>query len=81
MGLLDGIKKTLVGGGGDPTEALASDNDKVMKRYMTTVEKISALEAEYEAMTNDSLMKMTSDLKKKVKNGASLDSVLVEAFA
>jgi len=80
MGLIDGIKKSLVGSS-SPTEVLTNENDKLMKKYLTAVEKINALETEYEGMSNDALQSTTTELKKKVKGGASLDSVLVEAFA
>jgi len=79
MGFLDGLKKIV--GAGDVTEALATENDKQLKVYLQNVEKINALEADYEKLTNDQLRGKTKELRDRLNKGASLDSILVEAFA
>ena len=78
MGLLDGIKKMVTQ---DPSSVLAQENDLALKRYSLRIERINALEGEYESLSNDQLALKTEEFRKKIKGGASLDSVLVEAFA
>ena len=79
MGLLDGLKKIV--GAQDPLEALSQENDKQLKAYAQNVEQINRLEDEYEKMSNDQLKSKTEEFRKRLRNGASLDSLLVEAFA
>jgi preprotein translocase subunit SecA len=79
MGIFDGIKKMV--GGAPSTELLAQENDKQLKQYMQEVEKINALEGEYEKLSNEELKAKTGEFQQRLKNGASLDSLLVEAFA
>ncbi|MDD6312885.1 MAG: preprotein translocase subunit SecA [Firmicutes bacterium] len=52
-----------------------------IKRLMPTVNKIEALEDKYKAMSDEQLKAETPRLKECLKNGASLDDLLPEAFA
>lgn len=79
MGLLDSFKKVV--GSSDPTEALQQENDNLLKRYMQTVEKINALEATYEVLSDEELNGKTEEFKSRLQKGESLDSLLVDAFA
>jgi len=79
MGLLDGLKKIVVGA--DPTEALAEENDKQLKTYFQKVEKINALEADYEKLSNEQLRAKTDEFKQRLRQGGTLDSILIEAYA
>ena len=79
MGVLDDIKKIIAGG--DPSEVLAAENDEIINSYMTIVSKVNALEENYEALSDEDLKAKTEHFKEEIKRGASLDSLLVEAFA
>ena len=52
-----------------------------MKRYMQVVEKINDLEEQYENFSDDELKSKTEQFRAKLAAGASIDSLLVEAFA
>ncbi|WP_084860782.1 preprotein translocase subunit SecA [Salibaculum halophilum] len=56
-------------------------NDRKIKATRPIVEKINALEPEFEKLTDDDLKARTEDLAKRAKNGESLDDILPEAFA
>src|SRR5215469_14587974 len=58
-----------------------SANERRIKAYMPRVQKINALEAELEKLSDEQLRARTDELKKQVADGASLDEVLVPAFA
>src|ERR1700704_5539836 len=58
-----------------------SANDRRIKGYLPRVEKINALEGELERLTDDELKQRTENFKRQVAEGASLDDVLVPAFA
>src|SRR3954471_13002734 len=58
-----------------------SANDRRVRGYQPRVAAINALEQEMEALSDDALRARTEDLKAKVAGGASLDDVLVDAFA
>ena len=79
MGVLDDIKKIVAGG--DPNEVLAAENDSQVKKYMQVVEQINDLEEPYENLSDDELKAKTEQFRAKLDSGASLDSILVEAFA
>ncbi|MBZ9939371.1 preprotein translocase subunit SecA [Mesorhizobium sp. BR1-1-16] len=58
-----------------------SANDRRVKGYRPRVVEINALEAEYAALTDDQLRAKTEELKRRAADGASVDDILVEAFA
>ena len=58
-----------------------SYSEKEVKRVMPLVNKINSLEAEMEKLTDKELQAKTPELKKKLKNGMTLDDILPEAFA
>ncbi len=58
-----------------------SFNDREVKRLMKTVDKIEALEAEMQSLSNEELRGKTEDFREKLKNGSTLDDILPEAFA
>ncbi|MCG8540592.1 MAG: preprotein translocase subunit SecA [Clostridia bacterium] len=58
-----------------------SFNDREVKHLMKTVDKIEALEPEMQALSNEELQGKTNYFKDKLKNGASFDDILPEAFA
>ncbi len=58
-----------------------SDEAKKLSSWKPIVEKINSLEAEFEKLSQEDLKAKTEDFKKRISNGASLDSILPEAFA
>jgi preprotein translocase subunit SecA len=58
-----------------------SANDRRIRGYQPRVHEISALEKELEALSDDALRARTDEFKKQVAEGASLDDILVPAFA
>jgi len=80
-GLLDGLKNLGKKSEDVKTEELSSSNEKQIKTYMGLVEKINALEEAMEKLSNEQLKAKTEEFRFKLKAGASMDSILVEAFA
>lgn len=60
---------------------VGSRNDRFLKKLKKQVSQINALEAEYEKLSDEQLKNKTSEFKQRVKDGASLDDILAEAFA
>src|SRR4026209_1806968 len=58
-----------------------SANDRRIRSYQPRVDEINALENELEALSDDALRARTDEFKKQVAEGASLDYILVPAFA
>src|SRR4249919_2934351 len=58
-----------------------SANERRIRSYQPRVDEINALEKELEALPDDALKARTDDFKKQVAAGASLDDLLVPAFA
>jgi preprotein translocase subunit SecA len=63
------------------TKIFGSRNDRLLKTYRKTVERINGLEPKYEKLSDDELRAQTELFKKRVAEGESLDSILPEAFA
>ncbi|MGZ9808983.1 preprotein translocase subunit SecA [Pseudoroseicyclus sp. H15] len=69
---------------GIPTLAkkvFGTPNDRMVKAVRPLVEKINALEPEFEKLTDDGIKQKTAELAERAKNGESLDALLPEAFA
>lgn len=56
-------------------------NDREIKRMKKMVEKINALEPEYEKLSDEELRGKTEEFKKRLSEGQTLDDILIEAFA
>ena len=63
------------------TSVFGSRNERILRTLNKTVVKINALEPRFEALDDAALRAMTDELRKRVSDGESLDSVLPEAFA
>jgi preprotein translocase subunit SecA len=63
------------------TQIFGSRNDRLLKQYRKTVERINALEPEFEKLSDDALRAKTQEFKDRVTQGESLDALLPEAFA
>lgn len=57
------------------------DEKKQLKQLQKKAEEIIDLESQYEKMSDEELAGQTQILKDKLKNGSTLDDILVEAFA
>jgi preprotein translocase subunit SecA len=58
-----------------------SANERRIRGYQPRVDAINALEPELAALSDEALRARTEDFKKQVATGASLDDILVPAFA
>jgi len=62
-------------------DLFGSRNKRLLKSYSKVVKAINALEPELEALSDGALADRTPAIRQRVADGASLDSVLPEAFA
>src|ERR1700674_4665212 len=58
-----------------------SSNDRRIRGYRPRVDEVNALEKELEELSDDALRARTDAFKKQITEGASLDDILVPAFA
>src|SRR5580698_11678173 len=58
-----------------------SSNDRRIRAFRPRVDEINALEKELEGLSDEALRARTDDFKKQLAEGASLDDILVPAFA
>ena len=58
-----------------------SSNDRRIRSYRPRVEAINALEQELEALSDEALRARTDEFKKQLAAGATIDDILVPAFA
>jgi preprotein translocase subunit SecA len=63
------------------TQIFGSRNDRLLKTFRKTVERINALERGLEPLSDDALKAKTQEFKERVANGETLDDLLPEAFA
>ena len=60
---------------------IGSRNDRLLKQYRKTVVLTNALEAEFQALSDEQLEAKTAELKSLLTNGQTLDDILPQAFA
>ncbi len=58
-----------------------SSNERKVRSYMGRVTKVNALEPKYKAMSDEELAHQTVLFRERLAKGASLDSLMEEAFA
>ena len=63
------------------TKIFGSRNDRLLKQYRKTVERINALEPSLESLSDDELRAKTESFRQRLTQGATLDDLLPEAFA
>jgi preprotein translocase subunit SecA len=63
------------------TQIFGSRNERLLKTYRRTVEKINALEPQFEKLSDADLRAQTDAFRKRFADGAPLDDLLPEAFA
>jgi preprotein translocase subunit SecA len=73
-GLMSGFERGI-------TAMFGSSNARYVRRLQARVEQINALEPKYQAMTDAELREQTVIFRQRLKDGETLDDILVEAFA
>ncbi|WP_439586604.1 preprotein translocase subunit SecA [Hydrogenophaga sp.] len=63
------------------TKIFGSRNDRLLKTYRKTVERINGLEPKFEKLSDDELSAQTDVFKQRVSQGEALEAILPEAFA
>ena len=63
------------------TKIFGSRNDRLLKQYRKTVERINALESSLESLSDDELRGKTDLFRQRLAQGETLDDLLPEAFA
>lgn len=58
-----------------------SANERFIRKFRPTVQKINDLEKEVEALSDEDLRSKTDDFKRRLEKGETLDDLLVETFA
>ena len=63
------------------TQIFGSRNDRLLKQFRKTLDRINGLEASYESLSDDALRQKTIEFKQRFADGEALDALLPEAFA
>ncbi|MEM7452828.1 MAG: preprotein translocase subunit SecA [Planctomycetota bacterium] len=63
------------------TNMFGSSNARTVKKMQGRVDAINALEGRYEKMTEEELREQTELFRKRIRDGETLDDILIEAFA
>src|SRR5215208_1776698 len=63
------------------TQIFGSRNDRLLKQYRKTVDRINALEPEFEKLGDDELRGKTQEFKDRLAKSETIEDLLVEAFA
>ena len=63
------------------TRVFGSRNDRLIKRYNKSVQRINALEPAMSALSDEALRAKTAEFKQRLTQGETLDDLLPEAFA
>ncbi len=71
----------MLGIGNVAKKIFGTPNDRKIKATRPLVEKINALEPEFEVLSDEGLIEKTAEFRKRVEEGESLDALLPEAFA
>jgi preprotein translocase subunit SecA len=62
-------------------KVLGTKNQREVKRLLPLIARINEFEAGYQGLTDEQLIAKTTEFKDRVGKGATLDSILPEAFA
>jgi len=71
----------MLGIGSVAKKIFGTPNDRKIKATRPLVDKITALEPEFEALSDAGLIEKTEEFRKRIAEGESLDALLPEAFA
>jgi preprotein translocase subunit SecA len=62
-------------------KVFGTQNDRKVKSVRPLIDKINALEPDFEGLTDAQLIEKTAEFKSRYENGETLDALLPEAFA
>ena len=62
-------------------KVFGTPNDRKVKSVRPVIEKINALESEFEKLSDTDIVAKTAELRNRAQNGEALDDLLPEAFA
>ena len=65
----------------NPLRRLFDHEYKEMKKFTVLADKVMALDEEYSKLTDTELQNKTEEFKNRLRDGETLDDILVEAFA
>jgi len=71
----------MLGLGSLQKKVFGTPNDRKIKSVRTLVDRINALEPEFQALSDDGIKERTAEFRDRLKAGESLDALLPEAFA
>jgi preprotein translocase subunit SecA len=71
----------MLGFGTITKKVFGTPNDRKVKSVRPIVQKINALEPEFQALTDEGIKAKTAELAERARGGESLDDLLPEAFA
>lgn len=63
------------------TQIFGSRNDRLLKTFRKSIERINAMEAQLEKLNDEQLRAKTREFIDRVSKGETLDAILPEAFA
>ena len=63
------------------TKLFGTYSDRELKQIYPVVDRIEAMEPQYQAMTDAQLTAKTTEFKERLAKGETLDDILPEAFA
>ena len=63
------------------TQIFGSRNDRLLKQFRKSLERINGLEASYESLSEEALRQKTIEFKQRFSAGETLQDLLPEAFA
>ena len=62
-------------------KVFGTHSEREIKRILPIVDRIEALESDLEKLTDDEIRNKTSEFKNRLKNGETVDDIMVEAYA
>ncbi|MCR9067949.1 MAG: preprotein translocase subunit SecA [Rhodobacteraceae bacterium] len=71
----------MLGLGGITKKVFGTANDRKVKSVRPIIDRINALEPEFEALSDDGIIAKTQELRTRALEGEALDDLLPEAFA
>ena len=63
------------------SKLIGDSNEKALKKIQPLVNEINNLEDNYLNLSNSDLKNCTTEFKKRLSNGETIESILPEAFA
>jgi preprotein translocase subunit SecA len=71
----------MLGLGSLARKVFGTPNDRKVKATRPLIEKINALEPQFEGLSDQELIEKTAEFKARIAGGETLDALLPEAFA